>query len=98
MENNTTLKEELTNLKREHEGQAIRLCEEIEQRNKVVEDKVMVEDDIRILRNRLDEKTSDIQMLTNTQLELMNQAMVTNQELMTSDFETATLKIQNEQL
>ena len=95
MEKNNTLKEEVTNLKREHEMQAIRLCEEIEQRKKAIEDKVMIEDDTRILRNRLDEKIFDIQKLTNTQLELMNQAMVTNQELMTSDLEIATLKILN---
>ena len=50
------------------------------------------------MRDRLDEKTSDVQKLTNTQLELMNQAMITNQELMTNDLEIATLKIQNEQL
>ena len=98
MENNTTLKEEMINLKREHDGQACRLCEEMEQRKIVGQDKVMIEDDIRILRNRLDEKTSNIQKLTNTQLELMNQEMVTNQELMRSDLEIATLKIQNEQL
>ena len=98
MEKNTTLKEELKNLKREHEVQEIRLCEEIEKRKKAIEDKVMIEDDIRILRNRLDEKTYDIKKLTNTQLELMNQEMVTNQELMISDLEIATLKIHNEQL
>ena len=53
----------------------------------------MIEDNIRVLRNRLDEKNYDIQNLTNSQLELMNQAMVTNQEFMTSDLEIATLKI-----
>ena len=58
----------------------------------------MIEDDTRILRNRLDEKISDVQKLTNTQLELMNQEMITNQELMTNDLEIATLKIHNEQL
>ena len=58
----------------------------------------MIKDDTRILRNKLDEKISNVQKLTNAQLELMNQAMVTNQELMTNDLEIATLKIQNEQL
>ena len=58
----------------------------------------MIEDDTRILRNRLDEKTLDIQNLTNTQLEMMNQAIVTNKELMTNDLEIATVKMQNEQL
>ena len=72
--------------------------EEIDQRKKVVEDKVMIEDDTIILRNRLDEKIFDVQKLTNTQLEMMNQAMITNQELMTNDLEISTLKMQNEQL
>ena len=58
----------------------------------------MIKEEKKILRNILDEKTSDIQNLTNTQLELMNQAMITNQEFMTSDLEIATLKMQNEQL
>ena len=98
MQINNTLKEKVTKLKREHEIQAIKLCEEIKIIKKVVEDKVIIDDDIRILRNRLDEKIYDVQKLTNTQLELMNQAMVTNQELMTSDHEIATLKMQNEQL
>ena len=66
--------------------QAIRLYEETKKRKKVVEDKVLIEDDIRILRNRLDEKTLDIKKLT-------NQAMVTNQELMTNDLEIITLKM-----
>ena len=42
----------------------------------------MIEDDTRIFRNRLDEKICDLQNLTNNQLELMNQEMITNQELM----------------
>ena len=66
IESNNTLKEEVTNLKREHEVQAIRLCEEIEKRKKAIEDKVMIENDIRVLRNKLDEKTCDIQKLTKT--------------------------------
>ena len=68
MEKNNAMKEKVTNLKREHEIQAIRICEETKLRMKAVEDKAMIEDDIRILRNRLDEKTLDIQKLTNTQL------------------------------
>ena len=79
MDKSNTLKEEVTNLKREHEIQAIRLCEEIELRKKAKEEKVMIENDSRVLKNRLDEKTSDVQKLTTTQLEMMNQAMISNQ-------------------
>ena len=98
MEKNNTLKEEVTNLKREHEIQVVRLCEEIERRKKSIEEKFTIEDDTRILKNRLDEKISDVQKHINTQLEMMNQAMITNQELMTNDLKIATLKIQNGQL
>ena len=60
MEKNNTLKEEVTNLKREHEMQAIRLCEETEQRKKAIEDKVMIEDDMKMLRNRFDKNMSNV--------------------------------------
>ena len=68
IERNNTLKEEVTNLKREHEIQAIRLCEETEIRKKAIEEKVMIEDDTRLLRNILDEKISYVKNLTKTQL------------------------------
>ena len=58
----------------------------------------MIDEDRRILRNKLDEKTSDVQKLTTTQLEMMNQEMITNQELMTNDIEIAAMKMHNEQL
>ena len=47
----------------------------------------MIEDDTRILRNKLDEKTSDIQKITNTQLEIM-----------INDVGISTLEMQNKQL
>ena len=59
IEKNNTLKEEVKNLKREHEIQAIRLYEEIEQRKKDIEEKVSIKDDIRVLINKLEEKTSN---------------------------------------
>ena len=40
--------------------QAIKLCEEIEKTRKSIEDKVMIKDDTRILKNRLDENIFDI--------------------------------------
>ena len=56
MKKNNALKEDITSLKREHEIQAVRLCEETKLRKKDEEDKVMIDDDSRILRNRLDER------------------------------------------
>ena len=67
MEKNNTLIEEVTNLKGEHEIQEIILCEETEKIKKAIEEKFMIEEDTRILRNRLDEKTYDLKNLTNTQ-------------------------------
>ena len=96
MQKNNDLSEEVRNLKRKHEIQSVRLFEEIELRKKVEDEKVMIEDDTKVLRNGLDEKTSDVQKLTNTQLEMMNKAIFTNQELMKNDLEIVTLKIQNE--
>lgn len=58
----------------------------------------MSEDDKRILTNRLEERTTDVQKLTNTQLDLLNQLMIANQELNRKDIEIATLTSHNEQL
>ena len=48
MEKNRTLAEEIKNLKIEKESQAILLCEVTEQKNKAIEDKVMIEDEKKI--------------------------------------------------
>ena len=58
----------------------------------------MIEKDKRTLENRLEERLSDVQKLTNTQLDMMNQLMIANEELNRKDIEIATLKSQNEQL
>ena len=60
MEKNNALREEVTSLKREHEIQSVSLCEETELRKKAEEEKVMIENDSRVLNNRLDEKTSNV--------------------------------------
>ena len=60
MKKNNALKEEVTNLKREHKIQAIKLCKETKLRKKAIEEKLMIVDDIRLLRNRLDEKILDV--------------------------------------
>ena len=56
MEKNNALREEFTSLKREHEIRVVELCGETKLRKKDEEDKVMIEDDSRVLKNRLDEK------------------------------------------
>ena len=64
MENNRTLTEEIRNLKIEQESQVILLCEVIKQKKKAMEDKVMIEDDKRVLTNRLEEKSSEVNMIS----------------------------------
>ena len=53
----------------------------------------MINEDQRSLTSRLEEKTSDVQKLTNTQLDMMNQLMVANQELNRKDIEITTLNL-----
>ena len=60
MEHNSALNEEVRNLKREHEIQALIPCEEIELRKKVEEDRAMINEDKRSLTSRLEEKTSHV--------------------------------------
>ena len=58
----------------------------------------MIEDDKRILTNRLEEKTSEVNRIAHMQLETLNQMMIANHELNGKNIETTTLKLQNEQL
>ena len=58
----------------------------------------MIDDDTKLLRNRLNEKISDVQKLTNSQADMMNQLMLANQELDINEIEIATMKAQNEQI
>ena len=69
----------------------MRLCEVKKLKKKAEEDRVMVEEDKRTLTNRLEERSSDVQKFTNTQLDMMNQLMLANQELNRKDIEIATL-------
>ena len=95
MEKNGTLIEEVRNLKIEQEIQSIFLCEVIEQKKKVEEEKVMIEDDKRILANKLEEKTSELNRIAHKQLKTLNQMMIENHELNGQDIEITTLKLQN---
>ena len=45
MEKNSALNEEVRNLKREHEIQALRLCEDIKLRKKAEEDRSTIKED-----------------------------------------------------
>ena len=58
MEKNRIQAEEITSLKIEHESQAMMLCEITEQKKRVVEDRVMLEDDKRNLVKKLEEKST----------------------------------------
>ena len=64
-----------------------------EQKKKVVEDKAMIEDDKRVLINRLEERSSKVTRITNMHLETLGQLMNANHELNTNDIEITTLKL-----
>ena len=58
----------------------------------------MIEEAKRVLANKLEERLSNVQKLTNTQLDMMNQLMLANQELNRKDIEIVTSNSQSEQL
>ena len=60
------LHEEVIGLKREHEIQSVRLCEVTKQKKKVEEDKDLDDEDKRQMAIRLEERSFDVQKLTNT--------------------------------
>lgn len=72
MEKNNALNEEVRNLKGEQETQSILLCETTKLKKKGEEDRFMIEEDKRLLANRLEEKSLDVQKLSSIQLDLMN--------------------------
>lgn len=53
----------------------------------------MIEDDKRILTNRLEEKTSEVNKIANMQLEILSQTMIVNHEVNVKDIEITTLKL-----
>ena len=59
MEKNRAQVEEIRNLKLEQDLQAILLCEVTKQKKKAIEDKTILEEDKRILVNRLEEKLEE---------------------------------------
>ena len=58
----------------------------------------MIEDEKRILTNRLEEKTSKVSRISNMQLETLSQMMIVNRELNAKNIEITTLKFQNKKL
>ena len=65
MKKNRAQAEEIRSLKMEHESQAMMLCEITKQKKRVVEDRVMLEDDKRNLANRLEEKSTELTRISN---------------------------------
>ena len=53
----------------------------------------MIEDDKRILTNTLEEKTLEVNRISQIQLEILNQIMISNHELNGKDIEMTTLKL-----
>ena len=98
MEKNRVQAEEIRNLKLEKESQTILLCEVTEQKKKAMEDKAMIEEDKRILTNRIEEKSIELTKISNMQLDTLTQMMNANYELNVKDIEITTLKLQNEKL
>ena len=96
MEKNRAQAEEIRSLKMEHESQAMMLCEITEQKKREVEDRAMLEEDIRILENRLEEKLEEISKISNQQLDTLGQMMNIHHELNMKDIEISTLRMQNE--
>ena len=66
-----------------------------EQMKKDKEDKVVAKEEKRYMVTRLEERSYNVQNITNTQLQIMNQIMPTNQELNKKDMEIENLRSQN---
>lgn len=56
----------------------------------------MAEEDKRVMATRLEERISNMQKLTNTQMDFMNQLITTNKKLNHKDVEIANLSSHNE--
>ena len=93
MEKNIIQVEEIRSLKIEHESQAMMLCEITEQKNRVVEDRAMLEDDKRNIANRLEEKSTELTKISSMQMDTLSQMMNIHHELNMKDIEISTLKL-----
>ena len=64
-----------------------------EQKKKAIEDKAILEEDKRILANRLEEKSEELSKVSNMQLDTLSQMMNAHHELNVKDIEITTLKL-----
>ena len=76
---NATLQEEVIKLKREHESHSVRLCEVMEQKKKVVNDKEMTDEDKILLTTRLEENNNEVHQLSQHNADMENQLDDANQ-------------------
>ena len=83
-------------MKSDFEIYSVILCEVIEKKKKAKEDRTMVEEEKRVMVTRLEERISYVQKITNTQLDMINQLMLVNQELNHRDVEIENLNSQKE--
>ena len=74
------------------------LCEITEKKKRVIEDRAMLEDEKINLANRLEEKSIELEKVSNMQLDTLSQMMNAHHELNVKDIEISTLRMQNEQL
>ena len=93
MEKNRAQVEEIINLKLEQESQVILLCEVTEKKKKAIEDEAILEEDKRILANKLEEKLEELSKISNQQLDTLSQMMNIHHELNVKDIEITTLKL-----
>ena len=91
VEKNGALTKKVRNLKVKQEVQSIFLCEVTEKKKKAEEDKVMIEDEKRIVTKRLEEKTLEVNRISHMQLETMNQMIIFNDKLNENDNEITNL-------
>ena len=71
---NLTLHEEVRKLKREQKIHSMRMCEVIEWKDKI-------EDEIKLINARLEEKENEVQQLSLQQVDIISQLEVANQEV-----------------
>ena len=72
MEKNRIQAEEIKYLNVEQESQTMMLCEVIEKKKGAIEDKAMIEEEKRILTNRLEEKSTELTKISNMQLDTLS--------------------------
>ena len=98
MEKNRVQDKEIRNLRLEQESQAMMPCEVTKQKKRAIEDKAMIEEDKRTLKNRLVVKSTKVTKISNMQLDTLSLMMNAHHELNAKDIDITSLKLQNEQL